>query len=186
MLQSNKWISAVKTWIRELGFGYLTDNTSNLKRNIAYIQQRLNDQSMQNQHSSIFESNKLSFYKNIFKPNQRPHYVDICKFKTDRSTICKYRISAQSLAIEKGRYKNIPQKARLCTKCESGQIEDEVHFFIQCPKYNIYRQELNHKMKCEFKNFNYLTENKLYLILNSRSVVVLKAIIEFINKCIDI
>ena len=164
----------------------MTDNTSNLKRNIAYIQQRLNDQSMQNQHSSIFESNKLSFYKNIFKPNQRPHYVDICKFKTDRSTICKYRISAHSLAIEKGRYKNIPQKARLCTKCESGQIEDEVHFFIQCPKYNIYRQELNHKMKCEFKNFNYLTENKLYLILNSRSVVVLKAIIEFINKCIDI
>lgn len=181
--QSNKWILTIKTWIRELGFGYLIDNTNNLKRNISCIKQRLNDQSLQNQHSTLIESKKLSFYRSIHKSNQRPYYVDICKFKTDRSTICKYRISAHSLEIEKGRYKNIPQSARLCTKCESGQVEDELHFFIKCPKYNIYRQELNNKLKCELKNFNYLTENKLCLILNSSSLVVLKAIIEFINKC---
>lgn len=104
-----------------------------------YIKQRLHDQSMQNQHSKITEYNKLSFYRNCYEPNNRPHYVDVCKYKIDRSAICKYRISAHSLAIEKVRYikdEYIPQNARLCTKCEKGQVEDEFHFFLHCPKYN--------------------------------------------------
>jgi hypothetical protein len=38
----------------------------------------------------------------VFKINERPAYTDICKFKEDRSTLCKFRISAHSLEIEKG------------------------------------------------------------------------------------
>jgi hypothetical protein len=46
----------------------------------------------------------------VFKINERPAYTDRCKFKEDRSTLCKFRISAHSLEIEKGRYYNIPEK----------------------------------------------------------------------------
>ena len=184
--QTNKWTLAVKNWVRELGFGYIADNTNNIKRNLTNIKQRIFDQSLQNQHSSIIGSNKLTFYRNIYNSNKRPYYVDTCRFKSDRSTICKFRISAHSLAIERGRYKNIPQNERLCTKCDSGQIEDEIHFFIHCPKYEIYRKKLNHNLKSIYMNFNTLTGSKIFPILNSSSLIVLKAIIEYINKCQEI
>ena len=144
---------------------------------------------MQNQHSSLTENHKLLFYKNIFKFNQRPYYVDICRFKSDRSTICKYRISAHSLAIERGRYKNIPRDDRFCPKCTIFQVKDEIHFFLNmlnCPAYNIYRQEYSLKLKCSNTNFNSLTESKMYSLFNSNSLIVLKAIIEYINKCQEI
>jgi hypothetical protein len=59
----------------------------------------------------------------------------------------KYRISAHSPEIESGRYRNITQNKRKCIKCNSGQIEDEVHFFMHCPIYNTHEQELCLKLK---------------------------------------
>jgi hypothetical protein len=50
----------------------------------------------------------------VFKINERPAYTDICKFKEDSFTLCKFRISAHSLEIEKGRYYNIPLENRVC------------------------------------------------------------------------
>ena len=41
-----------------------------------------------------------------------PYYVHIRKFKTDSYTMCKYRTSAHSLAIEEVHYKNIPKNAK--------------------------------------------------------------------------
>jgi hypothetical protein len=45
---------------------------------------------------------------------KKPAYTDVGKFKEDRSTLCKFRISAHSLEIEKGRYYNIPRENRVC------------------------------------------------------------------------
>jgi hypothetical protein len=43
---------------------------------------------------------------------QRPHYVNTLKNRYDRSVICKIRISAHSLMIERGRYFNINKNER--------------------------------------------------------------------------
>jgi hypothetical protein len=56
--------------------------------------------------------------------NERPAYTDTCKFKEDRSTLCKFRISAHSLEIEKGRYYNIPREHPVCLSCKAGKVED--------------------------------------------------------------
>jgi hypothetical protein len=53
----------------------------------------------------------------------RPAYTDICKFKEDMSTLCKYRISAHSLEIEKGRYYNIPCENRVCLSCKAINVD---------------------------------------------------------------
>ena len=58
------------------------------------------------------------------------YYTDICKFKEDRSTLCKFRISAHSLEIEKGSYYNIPRENRVCLSCKAGKVEDELHLFL--------------------------------------------------------
>lgn len=127
----------------------------------------INDQAIQNQLNSITENNKLDFYKIIHVPNKRPSYVDTCRFKSDRSTLCKFRISAHSLAIEQGRYKNIPRPNRICSVCNTGQIEDEKHFFLYCPAYNTFRQDLNHKLKSSYKNLKSLSLSNIAFLLNN-------------------
>ena len=181
--QNNNWLLTVHKWLNKLGFGYLSSNTHLLKHKIPSIKQRIIDQSIQTQHSSLQESRKLIFFNKILNFNHKPSYVDACKYKSDRSTICKFRVSAHSLAIERGRYKNIPVNNRICTACNTEQIEDEVHFFIHCPAYNQYRQEFISKVKNSISNFNSLTENNITLIFNSSSIMILKAIIDYINHC---
>jgi hypothetical protein len=71
---------------------------------VANCKQRIYDHAIHILNCSIRECLKLEFFQNVFKINERPAYTDICKFKEDRSTLCKFRISAHSLEIEKGRY----------------------------------------------------------------------------------
>ena len=72
----------------------------------------------------------------------------------------------------------------MCTKCNKGEIEDEMHFFIHCQTYNTYRQELCAKLRNTHKNLDQLNETKILFLLNNRSLVILKAVIEYINKCV--
>ena len=34
----------------------------------------------------------------------------------------------------------MPRENRLCSLCNSNQVEDEIHFFFQCNKYSVQRQ----------------------------------------------
>ena len=61
------------------------------------------------------------------------------------STLCKFRISAHSLEIEKGRYYNIPGENRVCLLCKAGKVEDELHLFLDCP--SIFKARLFEKIK---------------------------------------
>jgi hypothetical protein len=65
-------------------------------------------------------------------------YLEINNFKI-RQSICKIhvRVSAHSLNIETGRYKNIIRPERKCTNCSKGDIEDEKHFIVDCRYENI-------------------------------------------------
>ena len=69
-----------------------------------------------------------------------------------KSIICNYTklcISAHKLNIETARYIKAPlpqrtqQKlvARKCVNCDLMKDEDEIHFLLECPKYNNIRQE---------------------------------------------
>jgi hypothetical protein len=42
--------------------------------------------------------------------------------------------------IERGRHTNIPTSERYCTVCKSGKIENEEHFLIHCPGYELQKQ----------------------------------------------
>ena len=59
--------------------------------------------------------------------------------------LSKMRVSAHKLAIESGRYTRIktPKRERLCTVCNSGEIEDEEpreeHFLLNCNAYTSIR-----------------------------------------------
>ena len=77
----------------------------------------------------------------FYKSNSRPSYDDILKSKNERAMLSKTRISAHKLAIEIGRYTRIkpPKWEQLCTVCNSGEIEDEEHFLLNCNAYTSIR-----------------------------------------------
>ena len=77
----------------------------------------------------------VKIFREIHKSGERPPYIDICKLKSDRSLLSKFRFSAHSLAIEKSRYSNRERQNRVCLSCDTGEVENEYHFFSTCPHY---------------------------------------------------
>ncbi len=71
------------------------------------------------------------------------NYLRTIKCPKLRKIMTIYRLSEHSLAIEKGRHRQswLPQEDRLCSQCDTGQVETEVHFLTSCPKYEPLREK---------------------------------------------
>ena len=90
------------------------------------------------------------------------------------------RVSAHKLAIESGRYTRIkpPKWERLCTVCNSGEIEDEEHFLLNCNAYTSIRYVFWTKLV----NMNYQCLD-LKIILDNNNYYILKQSVNFIDNC---
>ena len=60
------------------------------------------------------------------------------------NTICLWKPHTvyMYIALETGRYQNVPYEERLCIICNLGNIEDEFHCFMSCSAYNYLRSQL--------------------------------------------
>lgn len=170
-----------------LGFGNINQDFNGIKFHLPKIEQRLKDQFKQNLNCSLTSYEKLSFFRQVFVPSTRPPYIDICKDKTERSIISKLKLSAHTLAIEKGRYKNIERTNRVCLSCDGGHIEDEYHFFSVCPRYSSLRNEYYNKIKLKLPFFSNCKFNikEISFLLNSKTEIV-KLTARFIKSCLNI
>lgn len=111
------------------------------------------------------------------------NYLQETKKFEIRKAICKLRISSHKLMIEVGRHNNIPRTERYCKKCNTGEIEDETHFLIDCNHFQQEREILFSFIEKENKNFESLnSEQKLIFLLTSEDPIVLNAVGEFIFK----
>ena len=114
--------------------------------------------------------NKLRLYCQFKSCFKRENYIDIIKNRNHRMWISRIRTSAHSLAIERGRYHNIPPDQRICTYCSHGQlgsgggegdggdhqtpgeVDSELHFLLKCSKFKTSRM-------CFFKRLEFLVPN---------------------------
>ena len=93
------------------------------------------------------ESNRMSMYLSV-NPGLCGH--EIYKNKTkinewERVSWTRFRVSAHSLAVEKGRWSrrgrgHLPMEERLCS---CGQVQSERHVVMECPRTQNIRQECN-------------------------------------------
>ena len=58
--------------------------------------------------------------------------------------MAKLRLGILPLRIESGRYEHpkLVSNQRLCQQCLLGEVEDEEHFMIVCPKHSFRRDKL--------------------------------------------
>ena len=114
---------------------------------------------------------------------QRPHYVNTLKNRNDRAAVCKIRISAHSLMIERGKQFNINKNERHCSICKTGQVEDENHFILECKRFEQIRFKFYDKVS---KTLNLIffnnVENKMKILLNNKSYTILKGSVYSYNN----
>ena len=134
------WSTRIKNTLEEIGMydAYLEQNRN------AHITifQRLIDTFHQNAFSEIGrESSKLRTYHIIKTKIGYEDYLNEIQNIEARVAFTKFRLSNHSLMIEIGRHQRIDKSLRHCPFCPS-EIEDELHFLIECKTYRSHRKEL--------------------------------------------
>jgi hypothetical protein len=66
--------------------------------------------------------------------------------------LCKFHISAHKLNIEVGRHNKTPRNERFCKKCNTSEIEDEMHFLLLCNHFETDRKNILDLVAGEVKN----------------------------------
>ena len=56
--------------------------------------------------------------------------------------ILKLRRGTAPLQVKMGRWRGVKRKERTCKECNSGEVEDVIHWLLRCPTWNSQRQPL--------------------------------------------
>lgn len=119
-----------------------------------------------------------------FKTNQGfEKYLSLVSNFELRRSLTKFRVSSHHLQIESGRYQGTPPHLRLCQQCDLGEIEDEIHFLLCCPKYNNERQLLFSAITQSCFNFTNLDlQQKFIWLMTCEDASLLRELSNFIHK----
>ena len=100
--------------------------------------------------------------------------------RDERKMLAKLRCSNHPLSIETGRHCNIELLDRKCSRCD--KIEDEVHFSVECPLYDLTRNKFyrDYNVKCAELKTTFVQ------LFTSREPKLSKHLARFINACFEI
>ena len=186
----NSWVTPIRTLHEKLNLNSLWENhgTIQIKRVVDYIKQQLHHLYEFTWNNELYghENNKLRFYRKYKKDFKQEDYFSYNSNFAQRCNLTKLRISAHSLAIEKGRYQGLTIEQRTCRSCPT-EIEDEKHFLLHCPMYNDIRNDLCSQIESVNPHFNNLNENeKLKLLIDPKEKTYFYAILKFLDKAFEL
>jgi len=126
--------------------------------------------------------NKMRTYNKFKTSFIHEDYLSI-KNEQHRKAMTKFRISAHSLAIEKGRYTTTPTAVenRICKYCPE-YIEDEYHFLMDCSKYKLERDKLCNTIEGVCTQFKNLCNHEKFIYMLSADVDVAEHVGKFIYE----
>ena len=101
----------------------------------------------------------------------------------------KFKLSDHKLIIELGRYQtdHISRENRLCPLCKSNQVENEIHFLLDCSKHSLQRRTFLNRINELISNFERKsTSESIKLLMDSNDYHVNKLVVKFISSCMNI
>ncbi len=138
-LRKNNWSSEVKEIAIKVN--QLSSFTLLQCFNIKLAMESLNTEFIHLWKLSLNDISKLRLYKMINVTFMLPDYVTQVRNRRDRSILSKLRFGCLDLEVETGRWRNIERCNRICKVCQSGSIEDELHFVFNCISFNTIRNK---------------------------------------------
>ena len=105
---------------------------------------------------------KLRTYVTFKKKLRLENYLLISSSRYGKSIHTSLRTGTNDLEIDRGRRENLKVENRTCRFCEAKVTESELHFLIECKKYEDYRTEL-------FNNIVIASNGKWNLVLVNKN-----------------
>ena len=113
---------------------------------------------------------KLRTYVKFKKKLELEKYLLSNKHKPTINLLTRIRTGTNKLRIETGRWTKEDQVDRKCRTCFSGEIEDEVHFLLNCEAYSVLRTKMYNQIETVLNNdiemTNKTQDEKLVILMN--------------------
>ena len=180
------WLNFVKRVLCHLGFSHVWNNQStfNISSFLLSIKNKLKERYISYWNNRINSNNgmdKLRTYKLFKKTFGLEEYLEYGLDRKYRQCLSSFRISPHKLQIERGRYIGKNVEERKCTDC--NVIEDEIHFFCDCHKYNNSREKLYLELGNQHLFLGNDSKDKLINILTSKKYGVIKPVCRYLYEC---
>ncbi len=101
---------------------------------------------------------KLDLYKQIKTTFETEKYLMLNIDRYEKSLLSQLRYGILPLRVETGRFVNEKRCERICTLCNNGNIEDQIHFLFYCKLYDTQRDELFIKARNYIDGWDNLTD----------------------------
>ena len=128
---------------------------------------------------------KLEFYKVFKEEYSLSDYLHQLRNFNEIRNLVKFRISNHKLIIELGRYQtgNIPKEKMIFPLCKSIQVENEIHFLIQCNKYTLQRHNFFNQINKIIPDIDRKsTSENINLLMNSND----RNVNNIVSTCMNI
>ena len=138
-INPNSWSKEIKNMLEKNGYGYIWINkgVQYTRSFIKNFRQRLVDQFWQEWHQKLTESDRFKMYNNIKENHNREKYLTNINITKFRKIFTKLRLGILDINNNKKFYDN-----NASTQCHCGHPkEDEIHFLLDCPTYDFFRQK---------------------------------------------
>ena len=147
---SANWASQIKSILETHGLGdtWYSRNADSVPMSL--IKQKVFNMFHQSWYTEINNSPRLSCYSRLKHSFIQEKHLSFISDKKYRMALCKFRISAHNLAIERGRYEIIPRDDRKCKFCNLNVVESEYHFLLVYPLYGDLRRKYFSSYFCQW------------------------------------
>ena len=175
-----------------LGSFWETQTTERMCRFINYVKQQTEDKfiddwteniSCQNQQAKLRTYNSFSDYF----PKLATYVSDMTNTRLI-AAVAQFRLSSHNLEIERGRHirPKTPVANRICLRCQTTQIDDEIHFLMQCNMFELDRKALLSEAKKYITNSNTQCETEQCIsILGSENHPIINALAKYTYVSFD-
>jgi hypothetical protein len=176
--KKDPWLSSIENIINSTGQYFVwygqkqlaMESKNVLRKQQSFICQTLIDLAHQATEENINKETKLTLFNRSKAVNKPASYLNRIEIRKKRSLVSKLRLGTLDLEIEKGRRQNIPRTDRVCKLCNSGEVEDVVHFILNCPRLGDIRKNYTVKLAASSNLFSILSQEekikKLYFTEN--------------------
>lgn len=136
---NNNWSKEISNICQELGLNIFQDR---LPCDLAELPKSLCRYEKGLWATNVTKKAKLRTYCKIKDDLGCESYVSMNLSRSQRALIAQLRLGILPLSIETGRYKGLAISDRVCPLCDTGVVEDELHFIFSCPSYQHLRDSL--------------------------------------------
>ena len=154
--------------LTRLGFGeaWQQQSVGNVDAFVSLFKQRVMDIDAQDWHGLVQDYGNLRTYRTLKSELSLEWYLTIGFSKKVINWLARLRGGLLHIKMNEGRWANVARENRICPACNTGEIEDEVHFIFHCRAWSTLRLGLKSFYVFRFEDLSLLftTKNKPLLL----------------------